>query len=123
MGTPTLFPGPTGPEARLFSAKLCCLLPIKEYGDFLEPVFPQISGDTRAAVSMETFPANLGKEELGSRPRPHPHRPHTALLQPAGGPQVENNPPPPDFLSRGSTSSMREGSWFCLRAQAEIWGP
>lgn len=123
MGTPTLFPGPTGPEAPLFSAKLCCLLPIKEYGDFLEPVFPQISGDTRAAVSMETFPANLGKEELGSRPRPHPHRPHTALLQPAGGPQVENNPPPPDFLSRGSTSSMREGSWFCLRAQAEIWGP
>lgn len=45
---------------------------------FLEPVFPQISGDTRAAVSMETFPANLGKEELGSPPAPSPHHPLTA---------------------------------------------
>lgn len=89
-------------QAPLLSSELCCPPPRNEDGDFLESVFPQISGDARAAVSMETFPANLGKEELGS-----PHHPRAAPAQGCRGAQVENSPPPPDFPSRGSASLLR----------------
>lgn len=53
---------------------------------------------------METFPTNLRKEELGSGPAPT--APTLPLLQPAGGPQVADNPSPPDFPSRGPAPSL-----------------
>lgn len=58
---------------------------------------------------METFPANLGKEELGSPTAPTP-----PLLQPAGGPKLKIIPPPPDFPSRGSASSSLRGRQLVL---------
>lgn len=95
----TLSPGCSSPPS---SQKYAASSPRNEDGDFLKPVFPQISGDAGAVVAMETFPPTSGKEELGSRPCPH--HPHTSLAPACRGPQVENNPPPPDFPSRGSAS-------------------
>lgn len=92
---------------------------------FFRASFPPNLRRYQSCCFHGNLPRQPGEGGAGqpSRPQPPspPHRPCSSLQ---GGPKVKIIPLPQIFSAGGgSTSSTREGSCFCLWAQAEIWGP